>query len=325
MTKPKAYVGRLLAAPVLARLNEVADVRTWNSPARCPDDVIQKEIADVDAFVGNGRWTGAVMDKAPKLRVIALVSVGFDSVNVPAATERGIVVTNTPGVLSDTTADTAFALLMAVARRIAEADRFVRAGKWTMLGGPAAHMGSDVHHATLGIVGLGRIGAEMAHRGRGFHMNVIYYDALRREDLERQYGYRYVDLDTLLRESDFVSLHTILAPETRNLISAPELSKMKRTAFLINASRGEVVDEPALIDALRGGTIAGAGLDVFAQEPTPVDNPLLQMDNVVALPHIGSATEATREKMVVLAVDNAIAVLQGRPPLTPVNPEVLRK
>ena len=325
MSKPKAYVGRVLPEPAYARLAEVADVRSWTSPARCPDEVIQREVVDVEAFIGNGRWTGAVMDKAPKLRIIALVSVGFDSVDIAAATERGIIVTHTPGVLSDTTADTAFGLLLAVARRICEADRFVRAGKWTMMGGPAAFMGADVHHATLGIVGLGRIGAEMAHRALGFHMNVIYYDAVRREDLEKQYGYRYVDMDTLLRESDFVSLHLNLSPETRNFIGATELAKMKRTAFLINASRGEVVDERALIGALREGRIAGAGLDVFAKEPTPTDNPLLQMDNVVALPHIGSATQATRDKMATLATDNAIAVLQGKPPLTPVNPEVVAR
>ncbi len=325
MSKPKAYVGRAIVDSALSRLAEVADVRVWPSPTRCPDDVLLKEIGDIEVFLGNNRWTGAVMDQAPKLRLIANISVGYDNVDVPAATQRGLVVTNTPGVLSDTTADTAFALLMTAARRICEADRYVRAGKWVAVGGSASMFGHDVHHATLGIIGLGRIGFEVAHRALGFHMKVLYHDVVRREDLETQYGLQYVDMDTLLSESDFVSLHTVLSDQTRALIGAPELSKMKRTAFLINASRGEVVDEPALIDALKEGKIAGAGLDVFAKEPTDPNNPLLKMDNVVALPHIGSATEATRVAMQQLAVDNTIAVLQGKPPLTPVNPEVLAK
>jgi lactate dehydrogenase-like 2-hydroxyacid dehydrogenase len=325
VSKPKAYVGRAIVDSALSRLAEVADVRMWPHPSRCPEDVLLKEIGDIEAFLGNSRWTGQVMDQAPKLRLIANVSVGYDNVDVAAATQRGLIVTNTPGVLSDTTADTAFALLIAVARRICEADRFVRGGNWTSVGGPASIFGQDVHHATLGIVGLGRIGFEVAHRALGFHMKVLYHDVVRREDLEKHYGFQHVDLDTLLRESDFVSLHTVLSDSTRALIGAPELSKMKRTAFLINASRGEVVDEPALIAALKEGKIAGAGLDVFAKEPTDPNNPLLKMDNVVALPHIGSATEATRIAMQQLAVDNAIAVLQGKPPLTPVNPEVLAK
>jgi glyoxylate reductase len=310
---------------MLARLAEVCEVRAWLAEGRCPDDVLEKEIADIEGFLGNARWTADLMDKAPRLRIIANISVGYDNTDVDAATQRGIVVTNTPGVLSDTTADTTFALILAVARRIVEADRFVRAGKWTTLGGPASFFGRDVHHATLGIIGLGRIGAEVAHRARGFYMRVIYYDSVRREDLERQYGYQFVDKDTLLREADFVTLHTVLSPETHHMIGAAELAKMKPTAFLINAGRGQLVDERALVAALREGRIAGAGLDVFEKEPTDPDNPLFQMDNVVVLPHIGSATQATREAMADLAFDNVIAFLQGKPPLTPVNPEVLSR
>jgi phosphoglycerate dehydrogenase-like enzyme len=186
-------------------------------------------------------------------------------------------------------------------------------------------MGRDVHHATLGIIGLGRIGAAVAHRALAFHMKVIYYDVVHRKDLEEQLGYQFVDLETLLRQSDFVTLQVPLLPETRRLVGAAQLAMMKPTAFLINASRGPVVDEGALIKALQEGRIAGAGLDVFEREPVDLENPLLKMENVVALPHVGSATEATRQAMVDLAADNILAVLQGKQPLTPVNPEVLSR
>jgi lactate dehydrogenase-like 2-hydroxyacid dehydrogenase len=264
-----------------------------------------------------------MMDKAPHLRIIALTAVGFDSVDVTSATERGILVTNTAGSLTDTVADLVLALMLGVARRVPESERWLRAGNWRTPG--VSPMGRDVHHATLGILGMGRIGAAVADRARGFQMTVLYHDAVRREDLERQHGYRFVNLDTLLRESDFLSLHTALTPETRGMIGESELAKMKPTAFLINTSRGPVVNEGALIAALRAGRPAGAGLDVFETEPIDPENPLLKMENVVLLPHVGSATEATRQAMVDLAADNVLAVLQEKPPLTPVNPEVLSR
>jgi phosphoglycerate dehydrogenase-like enzyme len=186
-------------------------------------------------------------------------------------------------------------------------------------------MGWDVHHATLGILGLGRIGTAVAHRARAFHMPVLYHDAVRREDLERQHGYRFVELDALFQEADFLSVHTPLTPETRGIVGPAVLAKMKPTAYLINTSRGPVVDEAALIEALQAKRLAGAALDVFEKEPIAPENPLLTMENVVLLPHIGSATAATRQAMVDLAVDNVLAVLQGKPPLTPVNPEVLSR
>jgi glyoxylate reductase len=285
--------------------------------------VLEKEIADVDAILGTDRWTAALMDKAPRLRLIALTAVGFDSVDVPAATERGIIVTNTAGALTDTVADLTFALILAVARRVCEQDRWVRAGQWQS--GDVTPMAWDVHHGTLGIIGLGRIGAEVAYRGLGFHMKVLYYDTVRQPTLEKQHGYRFVDMDTLLKESEFVVISTALTPETRGMIGEAQLAKMKPTAFLINTSRGPVVDEKALIKALQAGRIAGAGLDVFEKEPVELDNPLLKMENVVVLPHVGSATEATRQAMVDLAADNILAVVQGKPPLTPVNPEVLSR
>ncbi len=321
----KVFVGRLINREMLEKLKPHFEVTAWEEEVRCPDDVLLRELADADGFVGISRFTGEVMDKAPRLRVIANVGVGYDIIDVPAATERGIIVTNTPGVLTDTTADIAFALLMAAARRVGEAERFVRAGKWTMMGGPAAFMGRDVHHATLGIVGLGRIGQAMGRRAQGFDMKVLYYDSVRRPDLEAQLGYRFVALDELLRESDFVTLHANLTDETRHIIGARELALMKPTAILVNAGRGPLVDEKALIEALRNKEIAAAGLDVMEVEPGGVSNPLYELENVVLTPHIGSATQATRDAMANLAVDNALAVLHGEPPLTCVNPEVLNR
>jgi glyoxylate reductase len=323
MSKPKVYVTRPVGDAVLSQLAEVCEVDFWPEMTRCPETVLATKVAEVDGILGTNRWTGELMDKAPKLRIIANIGVGYDNVDVAAATQRGIVVTNTPEVLTDTTADLAFSLILASARRICEANRFVRDGQWKMLGGAAAFIGSDVHHATLGIVGMGRIGAAVAHRGLGFHMNVIYYDVVRREDLEQQFGYKFVDFDTLLAQSDFISMHMPLMEQTRHMMGQEQFAKMKPSAFFINAARGPVVDEQALYKALREGQIAGAGLDVFEVEPTPTDNPLLQLDNVVALPHIGSATGSCRQLMVELGARNLLAVVQGQPPLTPVNPEVL--
>lgn len=324
MSKPKAFVTASLDDKLTAYLAETCEVRRWTGEGRCPAEVMEKEILDAEALVGYAPFPAALMDKAPRLRIIATSSVGFDHVEVAAASERGILVTNTPNVLTDTTADLAFALMLAVARRLGEAERYIRAGLWGKVGaGSNSFLGSDVHHATLGVVGLGRIGAAVARRASGFDMKVIYYDFVRQEELERQFGYQFVDLDTLLEQSDFVSLHVPLLPETQGMIGAAQLAKMKPTAFLINAARGPIVDERALIKALREGRIAGAGLDVFEQEPVDPENPLLKMDNVVVVPHVGSATIATRRAMAALAVDNVVAVLQGRPPLTPVNPEVL--
>ena len=323
MTKPKVYVSRSVRPEVLARLGEVCEVRIWSGPGRCPAEVLTKEGAGVEAILGTDRWTAAMLGEASRLRLIALTAVGFDMVDVAAATARGVLVTNTPDVLTETVADLTFALLLAAARRVCETERWMRAGQWQTLG--VTPMGRDVHHATLGIVGLGRIGAAVAERARGFRMSVLYFDFVRREDLEREFGYRFVPLETLLRESDFVTLHLPLLPQTSGMIGAAEFALMKPTAYLINAARGPVVNEQALIAALQAGRIAGAGLDVYENEPLPASSPLLAMENVITLPHVGSATEATRQAMVDLATDNVLAVLQGKPPLTPVNPDALSK
>lgn len=323
MSNPKVYVSRVVNPSVLTRLSEVCEVRAWQGPGKCSADVLEMEIADVSAVLGTDRWTAELMDKAPRVRIIANTSVGYDNVDLGAATERGIIVTNTAGSLTDTVADLTFALVLAAARRVCEMDSWVKAGQWRAFG--TAPMGLDVHHKTLGLVGLGRIGAAVADRARGFHMKVLYYDAYRREDLEKEFGYRFADLDSLCSESDFISLHTDLNAKTRGMFSEAQLAKMKPTAFLINTSRGEVVDEAALIKVLQAKRIAGAGLDVFEKDPIDPDSPLLKMENVVTLPHEGSATNATRQAMVDLAADNILAVLQGKPPLTPVNREVLSR
>jgi lactate dehydrogenase-like 2-hydroxyacid dehydrogenase len=255
--------------------------------------------------------------------VISNVAVGFDNVDVPAATAKGILVTNTPDVLTDTTADLAFALLLAAARRLVEGHHFVHSGQWTKWRIDLL-VGQDVHHRTLGIFGMGRIGQAVARRARGFSMRLLYHDLRRApEAVERELGVEYVEPEQLLREADFVSLHVPLSAETRHLIGARELSLMKPTAILVNSSRGPVVDEAALAEALAGRRIAAAGLDVFEREPQ-VEPLLLKLENVVLAPHIGSASVDTRLKMCMMAVENAAAAVNGRRPPNLLNPEVWR-
>jgi glyoxylate reductase len=254
----------------------------------------------------------------PGLKVVANVAVGYNNIDVAAAKRRGVVVTNTPDVLTETTADFAWTLLMAAARRVVEADHYARGGewktwKWDLL------WGLDVHGKTLGILGFGRIGRAVARRGLGFNMRVLYHDTMRSApDVERELKATYVDKDTLLRESDFISLHVLLAAETRHLIDERALRSMKKTAVLVNAARGPIVDEAALVKALSEKWIAGAGLDVFEEEPT-IHPGLLPLQNVVLAPHIASASFETRVAMSTLAVKNCLAVLEGKPPITPVT------
>ena len=264
------------------------------------------------------KMDGEVMDAAGEgLRVIANMAVGYDNIDVEAAGERGIVVTNTPGVLDETTADVAFMLVLAAARRLGEGERLLRAGKWEWWG-PKQLRGLDVWGKRLGIVGMGRIGRAVARRGRGFGMEILYHNRSRKEDAENELGARYLDLDDLLRESDFVSIHTPLTDETRHLISERELGLMRETAVLVNTSRGPVVDEGALAAALAEGRIFAAGLDVYEEEPK-VHPELLELENVVLAPHVGSATIDTRDKMATLAAENLAGVLRGEEPKTPVG------
>ncbi|MBC7319805.1 D-glycerate dehydrogenase [bacterium] len=266
-----------------------------------------------------------VFDAAgPQLKVVSNYAVGYDNIDVNEATKRGIVVTNTPGVLTETTADLAWALILATARRVVEADKFTRAGKYEGWA-PMLFLGQDVYGKTLGIIGMGRIGQAVARRAKGFNMKVLYNDIRRiPEELEKELNATFVSLDELLEQSDFVSLHTYLSPETYHLINEERLKKMKKTAYLINTSRGPVVDENALVKALKEGWIAGAGLDVYEFEPKLVPG-LAECENAVLLPHIASASVETRTKMATMAAENLLAVLAGKMPPNPVNPEVLKK
>jgi len=253
------------------------------------------------------------------------MAVGYDNIDIPEATSHGIVVGYTPGVLTETTADFAFALLMAAARRIVEADTYTRKGQWKTWG-PMVLLGQDIHRATLGLVGLGRIGMEIAKRAKGFNMKVIYYDELRRsQEEERQLGVEYVpELSALLSQSDFVSLHVPLNPKTRHLISAAEFALMKTTAILVNTSRGPIVDQKALYEALKSHQILAAAIDVSEVEPISPDDPLLTLDNIIIAPHIASASVATRTKMAIMAAENLLAGLRGQIPPNCVNPEAIK-
>ncbi len=316
----KVYVTRILPEAGMEKIRAFAETEVWPEDGPPPSHVLVEKVRDIDGLVCllTDRVDDTLLSHATRLRVISQMAVGYDNIDVAACTARGIKVGNTPGVLTETTADLAFALLMATARRLPEGDRAVRSGQWRTWS-PLYMAGQDVHHATIGIVGMGRIGYEMARRASGFQMNILYTDQRPNEHAERDFGARRVDLPELLQQSDFVTLHTPLLPETTGLIGARELAMMKRTAILINTSRGPVVDQKALYEALRDGVIAAAGLDVFEVEPLPLDDPLVTLDNVVLLPHIGSASIATRTRMAVIAADNLIAGLKGEPLPCPVN------
>lgn len=270
----------------------------------------------------DARFLDACASGTPRTRMIANMAVGFNNVDLEAATRLGIAISNTPGVLSDTTGDFAFALLIATARRIPEAERYLRAGKYTGWG-PLLFCGADLHHATLGLIGAGRIGKIVAQRASGFEMKVLYYDVYRMSpDDEARYHMVYTPMDEVLQQADFVSVHTPYMPSTHHLISEREFKLMKPTAILINTARGPIVDEKALVKALQAGTIAGAGLDVFENEPA-VEPELLTMENVVITPHIASASVETRGKMAKMASDNLVAFHHGQRPPNILNPEVL--
>jgi glyoxylate reductase len=323
MEQPRVYVTRLIPEEGLAPLREATVCRVWDGELPPPREALLREVAEVEGLLCllTDRVDAALLDAAPRLRVVSQMAVGVDNIDVAACTRRGIPVGYTPGVLAETTADLAWALLMATARRVVEADAYTRSGAWKTWE-PMGLLGPDVHHATLGVIGLGGIGAEVARRARGFDMRLLYFSRQRKPGLEASLGLEYRPLDELLREADFVSLHCALTPETRHLIGARELALMKPTAILINTTRGPVVDQTALAAALKAGTIAAAGLDVFETEPVPPDDPILSLPNVVALPHIGSASVATRGRMARMAADNLLAAVAGQRPPNLVNPEV---
>lgn len=318
MDKAKILVTRLIPEAPLRRLEEVFEVSLHRSSSPMPRAELLNAVRDADALLC--MLTEAVdaelIDAAPRLQVISNFAVGYNNIDVNYATQKGIAVCNTPGVLTETTADLAWALLMACARRIVESDSYVRQGRFSHWD-PLLLLGHDVWGKTLGLVGLGRIGRAVAKRASGFDMRILYYDPAA-DPAQVSASCQAVELSTLCRESDFISLHAPLTPQTRHLIGAPELALMKPGAFLINTARGPIVDEAALIKALQEKRLAGAGLDVYEAEPL-VPPELLAMDNVVLLPHIGSASITTRDKMGLLAAENAIAIIEGRVPPARVN------
>ena len=324
MQKPKVFVCRAIPGVALEMISKTCETDVWPGEYPPAREKLLEKVRGVNGILSllTDRMDGAVMDAAgPQLKIISNYAVGYDNIDVKEATRRGILVGNTPGVLTETTADLAFALVMAAARRIGEGYDFVRAGRWDTFK-PMELLGRDVHGATLGIVGLGRIGSAVAKRARGFDMKVLYYDHRSRAELGAPLAARMcASLDELLAESDFVSLHTPLTPQTHHLIGAGALRKMKKTAILVNTTRGPVVDTMALYDALREGRIAYAGLDVTDPEPLPKEHPLLTLPNCLVVPHVGSASVATRTRMADMASENLIAGVTGQRPPHLVNPE----
>ncbi|NTU22990.1 D-glycerate dehydrogenase [Brevibacillus sp. HB1.2] len=317
MIKQQVFVTRKLNPEVIAMLEKVAEVEQWTKNAPIPRELLLEKIEHVDAVLTmlTERVDEEFLARTKRLRIVANMAVGYDNIDWEACRRHEVIVTNTPDVLTESTADLAFALLMATGRRLTEANRFLLQGEWTSWS-PTLMAGQNIYGSTLGIIGMGRIGEAVARRAKGFGMRILYHNRNRKPQAEQETGARYADLAELLQESDYVVLLTPLTEDTRMLMGEKQFSLMKETAVFINVSRGGTVDESALYQALVDKKIWAAGLDVFAVEPVPMDNPLLQLPNVVALPHIGSATVQTRAEMARLAAANIVAVLSGREPLT---------
>lgn len=325
MAKPIVFVTRRLPGGALDLLAQRTELRLWEDELPPSRRELKRQAAHCHGLLTllTDRVDGELLDSAPNLVVVSNMATGFDNIDVAAASQRRVLVTRTPGVLSETVADFTFALLLAAARRVAEGDRYVRAGRWKTWG-PSILLGHDVSGATLGIVGLGGVGGEVARRARGFGMRIVYYSRTRKPTLERRYGLTFLSLADLLRQSDFVTLHTALSAQTRHLIGRREMGLMKDTAVLINTGRGPLVDQKALYQALKAGRIAGAALDVTEPEPISRNDPLLGLENVVIAPHIASASVATRGRMAMMAAENLLAALAGRMPRDSVNRDIAR-
>ncbi len=324
MYRPRVYVTRQIFPDALDLIEKHAEMELWPDDEPPTADQLKEALSEVDGAIINvmDRIDAPLLDAAPKLRVLSQVAVGLDNVDIPEANKRNILVGYTPGVLAKSTADLAFALLLAVARRVVESDKWVREGNWKISHHPMFWLGSEVNGSTLGILGMGGIGLETAKRGLGFDMKVIYHSRTRKRELEKIHGFKYASLKRVLTESDFLSIHVPLTPETHHFISDKQLNMMKPSSILINLARGAVVDTEALYKALLKGEIAGAGLDVFDPEPVPPDHPILGLDNVVVLPHIGSASNRSRREMHLLAARNLLAGLKGERLEECANPEL---
>ncbi len=324
MSRAKVFITRRLPDIDLEQLHQIAEVETWTEKQHPPYSILLDKVKQIDGLLCllTDSIDRKLIETGTSLKVISQMAVGYDNIDVATATARGIPVGNTPGVLTNATADLTWALLMAAARRIVEAEKFVRAGQWQTWE-PTLLLGADLNGSTLGIVGFGRIGQEVARRAKGFDMKILYYSRHRKElALERSLGVEYAELETLLSESDFVTLHASLSAETDHLISDRALQLMKSSAILINTARGAIVDPSALERALKNNQIAGAALDVTDPEPITLDSPLLKLDNVIITPHIGSASYQTRAKMAQMAVNNLIAGLEAQRLPNCVNCEV---
>ena len=324
LLKAKVFITRRLPDIDLDKLEQIAEVETWNQTQEPPYSLLLEKAKKIDGLLCllTDRIDKQLIETATSLKVISQMAVGYDNIDIAAATARGIPIGNTPGVLTNATADLTWALLMAAARRIVEAERFVRTGHWQTWS-PTLLLGADLSGSTLGIIGFGRIGQAVARRAKGFELRLLYYSRQRRErELERAMEIEYAELDTLLQESDFITLHASLTPDTYHLMGDRQFALMKSSAILINTARGSMVDSEALFRALSTGQIAGAALDVTEPEPLPPSSPLLELDHVIITPHIGSASKQTRTKMAQMAVDNLIAGLQGEKLPNCVNGEI---
>ncbi|MFZ4451378.1 2-hydroxyacid dehydrogenase [Salibacterium aidingense] len=326
MKKQKIIAYKRVSPEVVKKLREDYDVAEFTGRESLSDPAFLQELGEAAGVIGV-EWKGTeeVLKHAPNLRVVSNISVGYDNLDLPALSRRGILATNTPHVLTDTTADAVFVILMAAARRVCELDQYVKNGEWqTVL--PADKFGVDVHHKTLGIIGMGRIGEAIAKRGHyGFDMNIHYHNRSRKPEVEHKYKAWYCGMDELLETSDFICLMTPLTSDTHHLIGKTAFKKMKSSAVFVNGSRGKTVDEKALIEALQTNEIRAAGLDVFAEEPMPADNPLLSLPNAVTLPHIGAATYENEHRMASLAAKNLKDALSGRKPDHLLNPEAFNQ
>jgi gluconate 2-dehydrogenase len=315
MNKPKIFITRPIPLEVENFLSQYCDYKKWDSDEQIPKEELIKNIGDIEALLTAGiKIDDEFLSHSPKLRVVSNISVGYDNFDINAMKNRNIIGTNTPFVLTETVSDLVMALILSSARRICEMDRYVKSGKWKKEISNDL-FGIDIHHATLGLVGVGRIGESVAQKAKlGFNMNVLYYDINRKTEIEKNLGIQYSTMENLLKESDFVAIMVPLNKHTYHLIDNKEFELMKESAIFINTSRGQTVNETALVEALENKKIRGAGLDVYEEEPTSFDNPLLKMSNVVTVPHIGSATSKTRFDMDMLAAQNLVKAIQGQTP-----------